>query len=152
MFKLRPGLVIVLSFFIVILIGGILLSLPISSVHGVPTNFLDAYFTANSATCVTGLVTLDTGAHFSLFGLIVIICLMQVGGLGYMTFSIFTVLVFRQKLFISQKLAAQEALNIYSTKDVMSVMRKIFGIVFLIEVVGAVILYAHWLPEFGFEG
>ena len=141
-----------MSFFIVSLIGGILLSLPISSAHGVPTNFLDAYFTANSATCVTGLVTLDIGTHFSLFGLIVIICLMQVGGLGYMTFSIFMVLVFRQKLFISQKLAAQEALNIYSTKDVMSVMRKIFGIVFLIEVIGAVILYAHWLPEFGFEG
>lgn len=149
MFKLRPPLVITLSFFLVILTGGILLSLPVSSARGTPTNFLDSYFTANSATCVTGLVTLDTGVHFSLFGLIVIMALMQVGGLGYMTFSTFMLLVFRQKLFISQKLAIQEALNIYSTKDVISVMRKIFGIVFAVEGAGALILFLRWLPELG---
>jgi trk system potassium uptake protein TrkH len=150
MFRLRPPLVIALSFLLVILTGGILLSLPISSAAGIPTNFLDSYFTANSATCVTGLVTLDTGVHFSLFGLIVIMVLMQVGGLGYMTFSTFMLLVFRQKLFISQKLAIQEALNIYSTKDVIMVLRKIFGIVFALEGVGALILFLRWLPEKGF--
>ncbi len=149
MFRLRPPLVITLSFFLVILTGGILLSLPVSSAGGTPTNFLDSYFTSNSATCVTGLVTLDTGVHFSLFGLIVIMALMQVGGLGYMTFSTFMLLVFRQKLFISQKLAVQEALNVYSTKDVISVLRKIFGIVFAVEGVGALILFLRWLPEFG---
>ncbi|MFA6431107.1 MAG: Trk family potassium uptake protein, partial [Candidatus Margulisiibacteriota bacterium] len=68
MFKLRPSVVIVLSFFLIILIGAILLSLPIASASGIGTNFLDAYFTSNSATCVTGLVTLDTGPHFSVFG------------------------------------------------------------------------------------
>jgi len=149
MFRIRPPLVITLSFFLVILTGGILLSLPISSARGTPTNFLDSYFTANSATCVTGLVTLDTGVHFSLFGLIVIMALMQVGGLGYMTFSTFMLLVFRQKLFISQKLAIQEMLNIYSTKDVISVLRKIFGIVFAVEGIGALILFLRWLPELG---
>ena len=150
MFRLRPSFVIVLSFFLVILTGGILLSLPVSSAKGVSTNFLDSYFTANSATCVTGLVTLDTGTYFSLFGLIVIMALIQIGGLGYMTFSTFMVLVFRQRLFISQKLVLQEALNIYSTKDVISVLRKIFGIVFAVEGIGALILFVRWLPEFGF--
>jgi len=150
MFRLRPHLTIALSFFLVILAGGILLSLPISSANGTATNFLDSYFTSNSATCVTGLVTLDTGTHFSLFGLIVIMVLMQVGGLGYMTFSTFMLLVFRHKLFISQKLALQEALNIYSTKDVIVVLKRIFGIVFTIEGIGALILFLRWLPEKGF--
>ena len=68
--KIKPSILIVMSFFMVIVIGAFLLSLPISSIKGVPTNFLDAYFTSNSATCVTGLVTLDTGTYFSLFGLI----------------------------------------------------------------------------------
>lgn len=149
MFHLRPGLIIASSFLLVILTGGILLSLPASSAKGISTNFLDAYFTANSATCVTGLVTLDTGVHFSIFGLIVIMALMQIGGLGYMTFSTFLVLVFRHRLFISQKLVVQEALNVYSTKDVISILRKIFGIVFIVEGVGAAILFLRWLPDFG---
>src|SRR3989338_6357342 len=125
MFRPRPHFVIALSFLLVILAGGILLSLPISSSRGVPTNFLDAYFTSNSATCVTGLVTLDTGTHFSLFGLIVILVLIQIGGLGYMTFSTFMLLVFRHKMFISEKLMMMEALNIYSAKDVLSVLKRI---------------------------
>jgi trk system potassium uptake protein len=151
MFRLRPSFIISLSFFLVIMVGGILLSLPIASARGVSTNFLDACFTANSATCVTGLVTLDTGVHFSLFGLIVIMGLMQVGGLGYMTFSTFMLLIFRQKLFISQKLALQEALNLYSTKDVIMVLRRIFTIVFTIEGIGALILFLRWLPELGWK-
>lgn len=149
MFRIRPSAIIAISYFLVIIVGGCLLSLSISSAHNTPTNFLDACFTANSATCVTGLVTLDTGTHFSLFGLLIIMGLMQIGGLGYMTFSTFMVLVFRQKLFISQKLAVQEALNIYSTKDVISVLKKVFGIVFAVEGLGALILFCRWLPEMG---
>lgn len=128
-----------------------MLSLPISSAKGAPTNFLDSYFTANSATCVTGLVTLDTGTHFSLFGLLIILVLIQIGGLGYMTFSTLMALVFRQKLFISQKLAMQEALNIHSTRDVLSVLKKVFGIVLLFEGAGALILFMRWLPQMGIK-
>jgi len=151
MFRLRPSLIIVLSFLIVIFLGAILLALPISSTSGKGTNFLDAYFTSNSATCVTGLVTLDTGTHFSLFGLIVIMVLMQVGGLGYMTFSTFLVLVFRKKMFISEKLMVMEALNIYSMKDVATILRKIFTIVFVLEGMGALILFLRFLPEKGWS-
>ncbi|MFH1710607.1 MAG: TrkH family potassium uptake protein [bacterium] len=147
--KLKPGTLIALSFFLVILIGGILLSLPISSASGHSTNFLDSYFTANSATCVTGLIVLDTGTYFSLFGLIVLIFLMQVGGLGYMTFSVFAMLVLRKKLFVSERLMMQEALNIYSGKEVADVLKKIFAIVFTIEGIGMLILFLRWAPELG---
>lgn len=149
MFRLPPSLIIVASFLAVIIIGAILLSLPVSSANGIPTNFLDAYFTSNSATCVTGLVTLDTGTHFSLFGLIVLMVLMQVGGLGYLTFSTFLVLVFRRKMFVSEKLMMMEALNIYSAQDVLLVLRRIFRIVFLIEGLGALILFLRFLPQKG---
>ncbi|MDD5382814.1 MAG: TrkH family potassium uptake protein [Candidatus Margulisbacteria bacterium] len=149
MIKIRPSTLIAFSFLVLITIGAVLLSLPVSSAKGIATNFLDSYFTANSAVCVTGLVTLDTGTHFSLFGLIIIMCLMQVGGLGYMTFSTFLVLVFRRKMFVSEKLMIMEALNIYSLNDVLQVLRKIFGIVFLVEGVGALILFLRFLPEMG---
>ncbi|MFA5840028.1 MAG: TrkH family potassium uptake protein [Candidatus Margulisiibacteriota bacterium] len=149
--RLKPSVVICISFFLVILIGGLLLSLPISAASGQPTNFLDACFTSNSATCVTGLVTLDTGVHFSLFGLIIIMCLMQIGGLGYMTFSTFLVLIFRKKMFISEKLMIMEALNVYSLKDVLSVLRKIFGIVFVVEGIGFLILFFRFLPALGYK-
>ncbi len=149
MFRLKPSFLIMLSFLVVIFFGACLLSLPIASASGLPTNFLDAYFTSNSATCVTGLVTLDTGVHFSLFGLVVLMVLMQVGGLGYMTISTLLVLVFRKKMFISEKLMIMEALNIYSAKDVLAVLRKIFGIVFIVEGAGALILFFRFLPEMG---
>jgi len=147
----RPNLFIALSFLLVIIIGAILLTLPISSSSGQPTNFLDAYFTANSATCVTGLVVLDTGVHFSFFGLLVILALMQVGGLGYMTISTFLLLIFRKKMFVSEKLMMMEALNLYSARDVFHVLRRIFAIVFTIEGIGALILFIRFLPEMGFQ-
>jgi len=147
--KLKPSTLIVISFFLVILTGGILLSLPISSTTGTTTNFLDAYFTSNSATCVTGLVVLDTGVHFSLFGLMVLICLMQIGGLGYMTFSVFAMLVLRKKLFVSERMMMQEALNIYSGKEVADILKKIFAIVFTVEGIGVLILFLRWAPELG---
>jgi trk system potassium uptake protein len=147
--KLKPAFLIAFSFFIVIFTGGILLSLPISSAAGTHTNFLDAYFTANSATCVTGLTTLDTGTHFSLFGLIVIMFLMQIGGLGYMTFSAFFILILKKKLFVSDKIMVQEAMNIYSAKETSPVLKRIFTMVVSIEAIGFLILFLRWLPEFG---
>ncbi|MBU0501968.1 MAG: TrkH family potassium uptake protein [bacterium] len=150
MFKIRPSLIILISFLVVIFVGTALLHLPLASASGQPTDFIDAYFTANSATCVTGLVVLDTGTYFSLFGLFVILVLIQIGGLGYMTFSTFLVLMFRRKMFISEKLMIMEALNIYSARDVIYVLRRIFSIVFIFEGIGAIILFFRFLPELGF--
>lgn len=149
MFRVSPSIVIIVSFLLVIIAGAALLALPVSSANGAPTNWLDAFFTSNSALCVTGLVTLDTGTYFSLFGLIVIILLMQIGGLGLMTLSTFTLLVFRQQLFFSQKLAFKESLNLYSPRDVLYVLSGIIGIVFTIESIGALVLFFRWLPAMG---
>lgn len=149
MFKMRPSLIIIVSFLLVILTGALLLTLPAASAAGQPTSLIDAYFTANSATCVTGLTVVDTGLYFSTFGLLIILILIQIGGLGYMTFSTFILLVFRQKLFISQKLAAQEALNLYSSRDVINVLKRIFGIIIVMEGLGTLILFFHWLPQMG---
>jgi trk system potassium uptake protein TrkH len=147
--RFRPGLVIIIGFLIFVLAGAVLLTLPISSSSGTATNFLDSLFTANSAACVTGLVTLDTGTHFSLPGLLVILVLIQLGGLGYMTLATFIVLVFRQKLFIPEKLSFEETLNLYSPHDVFLVMRRMLGLVLIVETIGALILFLRWLPELG---
>ncbi len=147
--KIKPSTVIAISFFLVILIGGTILSLPISSANGTSTNFLDSYFTANSATCVTGLTVLDTGVHFSLFGLIIIMILMQAGGLGYMTFSAFFLLVLRKKMFVSEKMMLQDALNAYSGNELINILKSIFAIVLTIEGVGFLILFMRWAPGMG---
>ncbi|MBN3032849.1 MAG: hypothetical protein JW873_02015 [Candidatus Saganbacteria bacterium] len=146
--RFRPGLLIIFSFLALTAAGAALLALPLAS-SGAPTGWLDAAFTASSAACVTGLTTLDTGGHFSLFGLLVILALIQLGGLGYMTFATFIVLVFRQKLFIPEKLAFPEIINLYSPRDVLLVLGRIFGLVVLIEAVGALLLFLRWLPERG---
>lgn len=149
--KLKPAFIITVSFFVIIFIGAILLWLPISSNSGVHTNLIDAFFVSNSATCTTALTPIDLGKHFSLFGILVILALMQIGGLGYMTFSTFLMVLFRKKMFISEKLMIQETLHLYSTRDAIIVMKKIFGVAFLIEAVGAAVLFIRWLPEMGIK-
>ena len=90
--KINPPKIILLSFLIVILFGSGLLSLPYATANGKPMAYIDALFTATSATCVTGLIVKDTGADFSLFGQLVILFLIQIGGLGIMTLSTFFLL------------------------------------------------------------
>lgn len=86
--NLSPPQVLVIGFALIILLGSLLLMLPISGTSGEPTPFVDALFTATSATCVTGLFVVDTGRYFSTFGHIVIILLVQIGGLGFMTMEV----------------------------------------------------------------
>lgn len=87
--NLNPSKILVLGFIFIIIIGAILLSLPIATEDGRGLAFLDALFTSTSATCVTGLVVVDTGDTFSMFGEIVILILIQLGGIGFMTFATF---------------------------------------------------------------
>lgn len=106
--NIAPVRLIVISFALVILIGATLLTLPISARDGQATNFVDALFTATSATCVTGLVVVDTWTHFNGFGQAVILFLIQVGGLGIVTFTTgFTVLM-RRKLSLKDMMLASE--------------------------------------------
>jgi trk system potassium uptake protein TrkH len=123
--------------------------LPFSTAPGKTTSFIDAYFTANSATCVTGLVVLDTGTHYTLWGKLIILGLIQLGGLGYMTFSTLIVILLRQKVFISQRLAVQEALNLFSSQGAVRFILYVFSIVITFESLGAAILFFRWWPEMG---
>ena len=83
--RISPAQILVLGFAIVIFTGAVLLTLPVSSANGTATGFIDALFTSTSAVCVTGLAVVDTGTHYSIFGQIVIMILIQIGGLGFMT-------------------------------------------------------------------
>ncbi len=149
--KLRsnPSIIIIVSFALIILAGTILLSLPFSTVSGRSTSIIDAYFTASGATCVTGLTVVDTGSQFTFLGKLIILGLIQLGGLGYMTLSTLIVILLRQKVFISQRLAVREALNLFSSKGAARLILYVFSIVFTVEGTGAAILFFRLLPEMG---
>ncbi len=102
---------IALGFFLIILLGTGLLLLPISARGGETTTFLQAAFTATSATCVTGLAVVDTYSHWSLFGQIVILLLIQVGGLGFITIGVFFSIFLRRKIGLRERNLIQESVN-----------------------------------------
>ena len=101
--KLRPIQFIALGYMLTILIGTLFLILPISSKDGKMTNFLDAMFIATSATCVTGLSVFDTFAHWTFFGQLIILFLIQIGGLGLMTVITLIFLIFRKNIGIYER-------------------------------------------------
>lgn len=149
-FKLNAVQVLVIGFAIVILIGALLLSLPISSADGTPTSFIDSLFTSTSATCITGLITLDTATHWSTFGKVVIITLIQVGGLGFMAFTTLFALILGKKITLKQRLIMQEAMNTFSIQGLVSMMRYILIFTFSVEFIGAMLLSTQFIPMFGF--
>ncbi len=145
--SLRPAQLMVASFAFAITIGSILLMLPIAS-QGAQTSLVDAFFTATSATCVTGLVVQDTATHFSLFGQLVILALIQAGGLGIMTFSVSLALLFRKRVNMQQQRVMQDVLDNDTLSGVKNFIRFIFGMTFLIEAVGAAVLFFIWRDLF----
>jgi len=142
--RVHPILFVVLSFFIVIIIGAILLTLPISSSAGKWTNFVDALFTSTSATCVTGLVVKDTGTYFSLFGQIVILLMIQIGGLGYMTITTFFALLIGRKIQLNERVILQNNLNRPTLKQIIVFAKHVFFAVIIIEGIGSLILFFRW--------
>lgn len=146
--KLSPPQAIAVSFLSIILLGTILLSLPVATTAEGRLPFTDALFTATSATCVTGLIVRDTGTYFSLFGQIVILILMQLGGLGLMTFSTLFAILLGKKLTIKENVVIQTALDQHSIEGIPELLKMIVSITFAIELVGATVLFARWLPLF----
>lgn len=144
LFRFTPPQILVMGFALIILIGGTLLSLPISSAIGQATPFLDAVFTATTATCVTGLVVVDTGTHYSLFGHIVIMMLIQIGGLGFMTMATLIALVFRKRISLKERLILQEALNQGSMEGIVRLIRKVLLYALCIEGTGALLLFIRF--------
>lgn len=147
--KLTPPQILVLGFAIIILLGAGLLSLPISSASGDGLPYLDALFTATSATCVTGLVVVDTGTHFSTFGQIVIALLIQVGGLGFMTMSTLIAFVLRKRISLKERLILQEAMNQGSMEGIVRLIRKVIFYSLSIELAAAVVFAIRWSFDLG---
>lgn len=137
---LNPSKILVLGFALLIFIGAFLLTLPISTANGVSLSFLDALFTATSATCVTGLVIVDTGNTFSMFGEIVILVLIQIGGLGFMTFATFLFTLLGKKISLKERLLLKEAYNVTSTAGVVKLVKRILLFTVIVEGIGATIL------------
>ena len=150
--RLTPYRILVLGIAFLILAGAFVLTFPIASQSGQGTSFIDALFTATSAVCVTGLVVVDTGTHYSSFGHGVIIFLIQVGGLGVMVMSTLFALLVGKKIRLKERLLLQEALNQLTVSGVVRLTIYIVKITFLIEFVGGTILALRWYPEFGMKG
>ncbi|MDD6681610.1 MAG: potassium transporter TrkG [Clostridiales bacterium] len=144
--------IILLSFLLVILIGSVLLALPISSTNGIAVPYIDALFTATTSTCVTGLVTLPTSSTWSVFGQIVILILIQVGGLGVITIMTGLMLLLNRKLGISDRLLIQEAFNLNTMSGLVKFVKNVLFGTLIIEGIGAVLYMLVFVPEFGAKG
>jgi trk system potassium uptake protein TrkH len=145
MFKLQPAQLVAVSFLLVILIGGVALSFPQAAQ---PTRYIspiDAFFTATSATCVTGLAVKDIGKDFSVFGQMVILFLIQIGGLGIMTLSTFFAIMLGKKFTLRENVIMKGALDRDSAEELKTLIIYILFITFVIEAVGALCLW----PRFG---
>jgi len=145
-----PVRIIVVSFLLLILLGTLLLTLPFSSQEGA-TDPLNAFFTATSATCVTGLSVVDTTAHWSAFGQGVILFLIQLVGLGFSTFAIGFTLLVRRKLGLRELMLASESTG-GSALDAVSLMKLMLGFTFFCEALGAGLLMLRFVPMLGTEG
>jgi len=154
--KLRTGIstthIILLSFLIVILIGAVLLSLPISSADGKPTSFLDALFTATTSTCVTGLVVTPTVSSWSVFGQIVILILIQIGGLGVITIMSGLMILLHKKIGIGERLLLQDSFNLNSLSGLVRFVKKVVAGTLIIEGIGALLYMTVFIPQFGAKG
>ncbi|MGE7269940.1 TrkH family potassium uptake protein [Brevibacillus panacihumi] len=148
-FSPDPPKVLVIGFIVIILIGSILLSFPIATQDGEGLPWLDALFTSTSATCVTGLVVVDTGSTFTWFGQLVILSLIQVGGLGFMTFATFFALILGKRVSLKKRMLLQESLNHLSIQGIVRLARRILIFTVIIEGVGGVLLslrFAYDMP------
>lgn len=144
--------IILLSFFIVILVGGFLLSLPLSSANGRPVPYVDAFFTATTAACVTGLVTVNTAATWSVFGQIVILILIQAGGLGIITIMTGIMLLFNKRIGIGDRMLIQDSFNLNTMSGLVRFVKKVISGTFAVELVGALFYMLVFVPEFGARG
>ena len=148
----RPPAIIALTFIIAILLGSLLLCLPVATESGVATPFIDSLFTATSATCITGLVIHDTATYWSTFGELVILFLIQLGGLGFVTLATFFLTMAGRKAGLKNMKLAQESLNTINMQDAIPLIKQMLGLVFVVELAGAFLLAIDFVPRFGPTG
>ena len=151
-FALSTTQMILLSFIAVIFVGSLLLSLPISAQGGKAISYIDALFTATTATCVTGLVTLPIATTFSVFGQIVILILIQIGGLGVITIMSAFMLMLNRKMGIGDRLLIQDAFNLNTMSGLSRFVKSVMLGTFIVEGVGALVYMTVFVPKFGARG
>ncbi len=137
------------GFALLILAGALLLMLPVSSRTGEVTPFLTALFTSTSATCVTGLTLVDTGTYFSVFGQAVLLCLIQVGGLGFMTILCFVYILSKKQIGLRNRMLIAQTMGVDSLEGVVALAKQVLGTTLACEAFGAIILAARFAPRFG---
>lgn len=147
--KRRTTGVIAIGFLMIILLGTLLLMLPISSVSRTFTPPLDAAFTAVSATCVTGLITVDTAMHWSLFGQIVILTMIQIGGLGFMSIAVILSLIIKRAVTPRERMLVAMSYNLENYENTSVLLKRIGIGTLIIEFAGAVALSTRFIPIFG---
>ena len=123
--------------------------LPVSSASGNGTDFITALFTATTSLCVTGLVVVPTYAYWSIFGKVIILILIQLGGLGIISFTIGFLIIIGKKISLKERKMIQESYNLDSAQGVLKILRKIFGITVKIEGIGAILYSIQFIPEYG---
>jgi trk system potassium uptake protein TrkH len=140
---------IALGFFLIIIVGTLLLMLPISSRSGEWTSLVNALFTATSATCVTGLVVFDTYQYWSIFGQLIIIVLIQIGGLGFITFGVGFSMFLKRKIGLARRNLIQESVSALKLAGVVKLVKKIIIGTAIFEGIGAVLLAIRFVPKMG---
>lgn len=147
--RLKPAQILVLGFAAVILIGTILLSLPFAAKSGKSVGILNAFFTATSAVCVTGLVVVDTYTTYSLFGQLVILILIQTGGLGFMTMATLIFFILGKRITLRERLVIQEALNQMHISGVVKLAKYVITTAVFFELCGAALLSIRFIKIYG---
>lgn len=150
--ELSTTQIIMLGFLVLIVVGALLLTLPICSSTGTFTPFLTSLFTATTCVCVTGLVVVDTYAHWSTIGHIVMLVLIQCGGLGVVTLSTYVLTLLGQRIGLKQRLLLEDALNLDTMSGLLRFIKKVFKGTLLVEGIGAMLYMLVFVPEMGMKG
>lgn len=150
--RLSATQLILLGFLAAIAAGSLLLSLPFASASGTATGYLDALFTAATSVCVTGLTVVDTFSHWSLAGKIIILALIQLGGLGIVSFTTGIMLMMGKKVNLKNRLLLESALNLDSLSGLLRFLGKVFKGTLFVETAGALLCLPVFVPRFGAEG
>ena len=145
--KMHPGTILLSSYLVTIGVGTFLLLLPASTVSGT-ISFIDAIFTATSAVCVTGLIVVDTGSYFTLFGQHIILALIQLGGLGVMTISVTIFLMIGKQVSFKQRMAMQDLFAHTPREDINQLVKSILWFTVIAELTGILLLTVHWIKEY----
>lgn len=148
-FKRTPAGIIFWGFVILVLMGSLLLSLPISSNSGNHTSFINALFTATSSVCVTGLIVVDTNTYWSTFGKVVILLLIQVGALGIMALVTLLSVITGKKLDFSHRMAIKESISSFSLENILVLFRRILKFTIIIEGIGTIVTSIDLIPRYG---